>query len=113
MRLSLLFFPFLKVEEKEIEPDGLTVDAEGYVWSAFWNGNCIKRFTPDGKEVLEVIFPARKITCMTFGGIDYQDIYITSAGGDKRPEEGTGAGSLFRLNTRIQGLPEHLSRICF
>jgi D-xylonolactonase len=104
---------FLKVEEKEIVPDGLTVDAEGYVWSAFWNGSCIKRFTPEGKEVLEVIFPARKITCMTFGGADYRDMYITSAGGDKRQEEGTGAGSLFRLNTGIQGLPEHLSRIFF
>jgi len=49
----------------------------------------------------------------TFGGKDYQDIYITSAGGSKRPEEGEKAGALFRLNTRIQGIPEHLSRICF
>ena len=104
---------FLKVGEEGIEPDGLTVDAEGYVWSARWNGSCIKRFTPDGKEDLEVFFPARKITCMTFAGKDYQDIYITSAGGDKRPEEGEKAGALFRLNARIQGIPEHLSRICF
>ncbi len=104
---------FLKVEEEGIEPDGLTVDAEGYVWSARWNGSCIKRFAPDGKEVLEVIFPARKITCMTFAGVDYQDIYITSATVDKMSEEETGAGALFRLNTGIQGLPEHLSRICF
>jgi len=104
---------FLKVEEEGIEPDGLTVDAEGYVWSARWNGSCIKRFAPDGKEVLEVIFPARKITCMTFAGVDYQDIYITSATVDKMSEEETGAGALFRLNTGIQGLPEHLSRISF
>jgi len=104
---------FLKVEEEGIEPDGLTVDAEGYVWSARWNGSCIKRFTPDGKEDLEVFFPARKITCMTFAGKDYRDIYITSAGGDKRPEEGEKAGALFRLKARIQGIPEHLSRICF
>lgn len=104
---------FLKIEEEGIEPDGLTVDAEGYVWSARWNGSCIKRFAPDGKEVLEVIFPARKITCMTFAGVDYQDIYITSATVDKMSEEETGAGALFRLNTGIQGLPEHLSRISF
>ena len=49
----------------------------------------------------------------TFAGKDYQDIYITSAGGGKRPEEGEKAGALFRLNTRIQDIPEHLSRICF
>jgi len=66
---------FLKVEEEGIEPDGLTVDVEGYVWSARWNGSCIKRFTPDGKEDLEVFFPARKITCITFAGKDYRYIY--------------------------------------
>jgi len=104
---------FLKVEEEGIEPDGLTVDAEGYVWSARWNGNCIKRFTPDGKEDLEVFFPAKKITCMTFAGEDYRDIYVTSAIGNKMQEEGEKAGALFRLKLGIQGLPEHLSRICF
>lgn len=104
---------FLKVEEEGIEPDGLTVDAEGYVWSARWNGSCIKRFTPDGKVDLEVFFPAKKITCITFAGVDYQDIYITSAIGDKMQEEGEKAGALFRLKPGIQGLPEHRSRICF
>jgi len=104
---------FLKVKEEGIEPDGLTVDAEGYVWSARWNGSCIKRFTPDGKMDLEVFFPAKKITCITFAGVDYQDIYITSAIGDMIQEEGEKAGALFRLKPRIQGLPEHRSRICF
>jgi len=104
---------FLKVEEKGVEPDGLTVDAEGYVWSARWNGSCVKRFTPDGKEDLEIFFPAKKITCITFAGVDYQDIYVTSATGNKMQEEGGKAGALFRVKLGIQGLPEHLSRICF
>lgn len=52
---------FLKVEEEGIEPDGLTVDAEGYVWSARWNGSCIKRFTPDGKMDLEVFFQLKRL----------------------------------------------------
>ncbi|NQU80926.1 MAG: SMP-30/gluconolactonase/LRE family protein [Bacteroidetes bacterium] len=104
---------FLKVKEKGIEPDGLTVDAEGYVWSARWDGSCIKRFAPDGREDIKVFFPAKKITCMTFAGEDYQDMYVTSAIGDKMQEEGEKAGALFRLKLGIQGLPEHLSRIFF
>jgi D-xylonolactonase len=50
---------------------------------------------------------------MTFAGEDYQDIYVTSAIGNKMQEEGEKAGALFRLKLGIQGLPEHLSRICF
>lgn len=103
---------FLKVEEEGIEPDGLTVDAEGYIWSARWNGSCVKRFTPDGKEDLEVFFPAKKITCITFAGVDYQDIYVTSAIEDKLQEGEKNVGALFRIKQEIQGLPEHLSRIC-
>ncbi|MCL6558248.1 MAG: SMP-30/gluconolactonase/LRE family protein [Firmicutes bacterium] len=104
---------FLRVQGGGIEPDGLTVDAEGYVWVAHWNGSCIKRFTPDGKEVLEVVFPAKKITSMTFGGDDYTELYVTSAALDGTPEEeGKGAGALFRLKPGVRGLPEHLSRVC-
>lgn len=104
---------FLKIEGKGIEPDGLTVDAEGYVWVAHWNGSCIKRFTLDGKEVLKIFFPSKKITCLTFGGEGYQDIYITSAIGDKMQKGCEKAGALFKLKPGIQGLPEHLSMICF
>ncbi|HHX26924.1 MAG TPA: SMP-30/gluconolactonase/LRE family protein [Firmicutes bacterium] len=103
---------FLKLDENEIEPDGLTVDAEGHVWVAFWNAGCIRRFAPDGRQVLEVSVPAKKTTSMTFGGNDYNELYITSAGGDDRPEDGTQAGALFRIRAGIRGLPEHLSRVC-
>lgn len=103
---------FLKVEEEEgIVADGLTMDSEGYVWSARWNGGCVKRFTPEGKLNLTIDFPARKITSLTFGGKYLSEIYITSAAGDQRPEEGDKAGALFTVNVGIKGLPEYFSKI--
>ena len=50
-------------------PDGLTVDAEGYVWSARWNGSHLFRYSPEGEEVLRIPFPALKVSSVTFGGV--------------------------------------------
>ena len=93
-------------------PDGMTVDAEGYVWSARWGGKCLVRYAPDGSEERRVFFPADKVSCVTFGGEDYTDMYVTTANpsGDKE-KEGPGAGALFRINLGIQGVPEFYSRI--
>lgn len=99
--------------EDEGVPDGMTVDAEGYIWSARWDGGHLFRYTPDGTEVLRIPFPAKKVTSVTFGGPDYTDIYVTTAGGDNRDEEGAGAGAVFHLNLGVQGVPEFLSRINF
>ncbi len=102
---------FVAIPNDEGVPDGMTVDREDNVWSARWDGNCFVRYNPDGKENLRIRLPAKKVSSITFGGEDYMDIYVTTAGGDKRDEEGYGAGALFRLNLGIQGLPEHMSRI--
>jgi len=95
----------------EGRPDGMTVDAEGYVWSARWDGGCLVRYAPDGTEERRVHFPAKKVSCPTFGGPDYSDLYVTTAGGDKKEENGPGAGALFRVRLGIRGVPEFASRI--
>jgi D-xylonolactonase len=102
---------FLKVPEGEGVPDGMTVDAEGFVWSARWDGGVLVRYDPDGKEERRIAFPARKVSSVTFGGEDYTDVYVTTAGGSNKEEEGPGAGALFRLNPGIRGIPEFPSRI--
>jgi len=102
---------FVRVPEGEGVPDGMTVDEEGYVWSALWDGGCLVRYAPDGTEVLRIHFPARKVSSVTFGGEDYTDIYVTTAGGNDKGKEGPGAGALFRLNLGIRGVPEFPSRI--
>lgn len=92
-------------------PDGMTVDSEGFVWSARWDGSAVHRYAPDGREERRIGFPARKITSVAFGGPQLADLYVTSAGGDDPEAEGAAAGALFRLSPGVQGLPEYPSRI--
>ena len=92
-------------------PDGMTVDAEDHVWSARWDGSALYRFAPDGTEVARIDFPAKKVSSVIFGGRDLTDMYVTTAGGNDKPNEGPGAGALFRLNLGIRGKPEFLSRV--
>jgi D-xylono/L-arabinono-1,4-lactonase len=102
---------FARTPEGEGVPDGMTVDAEGYVWSARWDGGHLFRFSPEGKEVLRIPFPAKKVSCVTFGGPDYTDMYVTTAGGHAKDTDGEGAGALYRVNLGIRGVPEYLSRV--
>ena len=98
-------------EPGEGHPDGMTVDAEGMVWSARWDGHCLVRYSPAGEEVMRVSFPVPKVSCVTFGGDDYTDMYVTTASVARRDVEGPLAGSLFHLNLGIKGIPEFRSRI--
>jgi D-xylonolactonase len=102
---------FVEIPPGEGVPDGLTVDAEGYVWSARWGGSRLVRYTPEGEEERRIRFPANKVSSVTFGGSDLTDIYVTTAGGDDKAENGPGAGALFHLNLGIQGRPEFFSRV--
>jgi len=98
-------------------PDGMTVDATGHLWSARWGGGCLARFTPDGEPAGRVEFDAKKVSCLTFAGPDYTDVYVTTALGpgegpaNTRKEEGPDAGKLFRLDLGVRGLPEFRSRV--
>ncbi len=102
---------FVDTTGEEGGPDGMTVDGEGYVWSARWGGSCMVRYSPDGTEVQRVGFPAKKVSCVTFGGEDYTNMYVTTAGGNTKEEDGPGAGALFRVNLGIQGVPDFRSKI--
>ena len=102
---------FVETPDDGSIPDGMTVDAEGYVWGARWDGSSLYRYNPDGEQVVQIQFPAKKVSSVIFGGVDLTDMYVTTAGGGNKAEEGPGAGGLFRLNVGIQGKPEFLSRV--
>jgi D-xylonolactonase len=104
---------FVTTPEEGGVPDGMTVDAEGCVWTAKWNGWCLERYSPEGKLMQTIPTTAKKTSCVTFGGADYTDMYLTAARGGDKPNEGAGAGALFHLNLGIQGVPESRSRIVF
>lgn len=92
-------------------PDGMTVDAQGNVWSARWDGYRLTQYSPEGRELQRIKFPVKKVSSVIFGGPDYTDMYVTTAGGNNPEENGATAGALYRLRLGIQGLPEYPSRI--
>ncbi len=89
----------------EGRPDGLTVDAEGGVWTAISNQSAVHRYSADGRleEVLEV--PARKVTACTFGGERLDELFITTSREGIPEGEDPLAGSLFRAVPSVAGLP--------
>ena len=101
---------FVRIPKGEGTPDGMTVDAAGFVWSARWDGGCVARYAPDGSIDRVIRFPVKKVTSIAFGGPDYTDIYVTTAGGADGQAAGPGAGGLFHLNLGIQGMAEFPSR---
>jgi len=105
--------PEVFVDASDIDgyPDGMTVDSEGKVWSAFWNGSALHRFAPDGTHEQSITFDPRKVSSLTFGGDDYKTAYVTTACVETRATEGTGAGSLYRVDLGVTGRPEFRSDI--
>lgn len=91
--------------------DGMTVDSDGNVWSARVEGGAVLELDAEARIVARFEFPARKVTSLTFGGADYRDLYVTSAGGPDRPVQGEHAGALFRVRPGVIGRPEFLSRV--
>ncbi len=112
---------FVDVPLDEGMPDGMTVDAEGYVWSAQWYGKCIMRYDPDGKVERRLETPARQTTSLIFGGADFTDMYITTAAKpawlhmipkayDFSDTTNLG-GPVYKCNLGIKGKPEFIADI--
>jgi D-xylonolactonase len=70
---------FVKLPSTLGVPDGMTVDADGHVWSAIWGSGRVIRFDPEGNEELRIEFPATQTSSVMFGGAALTDIYVTSA----------------------------------
>ena len=95
-------------------PDGLVVDGKGHVWIARWEGSCVIEFSPDGKKLREIAIGARNVTSLIFGGDKLDQMFVTSAGGDKKndPQHGPTAGATFLVTGHgTTGQTEFLSRI--
>ncbi|MFD9903723.1 SMP-30/gluconolactonase/LRE family protein [Streptomyces sp. NPDC059063] len=97
--------PLAHIEAGAGFPDGLTVDADGCVWVALWDGAQIRRYTPAGALDRTVHLPVRRPTACAFGGPGLRDLYITTARtGLDRPHP--LAGSVLVLPDAGQGLPQ-------
>jgi sugar lactone lactonase YvrE len=62
-----------------VVPDGLTVDAEGGIWVAWWGGANVDRYAPDGSLLASVRLPVERPTSCAFGGRELATLFVTSA----------------------------------
>lgn len=86
-------------------PDGLTVDAEGGVWVALYDGGAVRRYAPDGTLDAVIEVAARKVTACTFGGDGLDELFITTSREGLGPGEDPLAGSLFHAVPGVRGRP--------
>ncbi len=100
---------FLQFGPGDGYPDGMTVDCEGCLWIAFWDGWCVRRFSPAGERIETIRMPVAKPTSCAFGGPDLDRLYVTSAsiGLDEAARSvQPKAGGLFMVVPGARGLAE-------
>lgn len=96
--------PFVTIPDGG-SPDGLTVDAEGGVWTALFGGGAVHRYTDRGVLDAVIDVPARQVTACTFGGDDLATLFITTSREGLDAGADPLAGSLFSARPGVSGLP--------
>ena len=82
-------------------PDGMTVDAEGYLWSAIWGAGQVRRYSPAGALDRVLAVPARQPTSVCLAG---GRLVVTSATvGLVEPGESDGA--VLHTPVSVGGVP--------
>lgn len=93
--------------EREGNPDGVTVDAEGCLWVGMWGGWALRRYSAEGDPLELVPLPCANVTKVAFGGADLRTGYITTARVGLSPgalEAQPLAGGLFAFDAPVPGL---------
>jgi sugar lactone lactonase YvrE len=97
--------PVVHIDTEIGHPDGMTIDAEGGLWVALWDGRAVHRYDPDGSltEVVEVA--ASQTTACAFGGPNLDQLYITTSRRNIDPVVEPQAGALFTVRPGVSGVP--------
>jgi len=101
---------FVQLRSDEGYPDGSTVDADGGLWNAQWDGSCVVRYGPDGAETDRLPMPTRRPTCPAFGGAALDRLFVSTARiglSEAVLREQPSAGGIFALAPGRHGRPEH------
>ncbi|XP_022089748.1 regucalcin-like isoform X2 [Acanthaster planci] len=92
--------PAVEIPNQEGFPDGMTMDTEGMLWVACFDGSKVNRYNPQTGEKLQTVrFPCSYVTSCCFGGKNLDTLYVTTSNdglGDQKLREEPLAGSLFK-----------------
>ena len=97
---------FVKFKKKEGSPDGMTTDIKNNLWVCHYRGARISVYNLKGHKIHQIYLPAKNITNCTFGGMQNDELFISTARKDMSSEELKKyplSGSLFRVKTNIKG----------
>lgn len=97
----------IEIPEGGGSPDGMTIDEEGMLWIALWDGWRVIRVNPENGAIIgEIKLPVARPTSCVFGGVNLDELYITTASTRLPPEELAKqplAGGLFRCKPGVKG----------
>lgn len=96
-RRAVVRFP----EDEPGRPDGMTIDVEGRLWVALYDGGAVVCCDPTTGSILErVEVAARRTTSCAFGGARLDELYITTG---QEPDR-AGSGGLFVARPGVAGV---------
>lgn len=100
---------WVDIPEEDGTPDGMTIDADGCIWLALWDGGKVRRYSPDGEIVGEIGLPVPRVTSCAFGGPNLDRLFITTASAGVEPGRSNGPdGALFVADPGCRGLEERI-----
>ena len=101
---------WLDLRAEGLNPDGSVTDAEGNLWNAQWGASRVACYSPEGRFLKAVSFPARHTSCPAFGGENFSTLFCTTAREHLSPEVLAAEpqnGQTFAQTDAGRGLPEY------
>lgn len=101
--------PFAVLDGVSGSPDGMTIDAEGGLWVAFWGGGIVRRLDPESAAITEEVevSGARNTSACAFGGEALDTLYITTSRQHVADDADPEAGAVFAVRPGVRGTPLH------
>ena len=85
-------------------PDGMCIDNDDNLWIALWGGHSVSKWNPVTGELLDRIeIPALNVSCCCFGGIDSDELFVTTASINTDVEQYPFAGGIFKIRPNVKG----------
>ncbi len=99
---------FVKFEDRDGLPDGMTVDRDGRLWVAHYGGARITAFRPNGAIDDVLLLPAPNVTTCAFGGTNGTTLFISTSRvsmTEAQLREAPLSGGLFACEGLARGIP--------
>ena len=93
---------FMDIPKEWGLPDGMTLDSDGNLWVALWDGACVIQIDKNTKKVISKIeVPCPRASCCAFGGENLDELFITTAAFGN--EENQASGKTFKIKVNAYG----------